>query len=286
MTAISSCSFVFFCFFVFCFASEEKSDTSSKAASPAKKSRTTTAATPSKSFPSAAAVQSLYASVLGSSHSSSQSRDIRASAALEVLSSEEEGSNVCLPTKVEKFEKAWFDATRGCMVRSIPGKAGVVEEADMKPGDPGFLVAIFPGEEELETEVPNSLISLAKSAKPNAPKAKAKAKGKAKAKAKSKARAKAKGKAKAKSTPKAKAKAAAGPEQCAFERYYYTKTGKCGIRQKQPMRFQMFEFGDFSATKTDLYEIADQCITRLLANDLSKADAKEWCMQRFQNLGE
>ena len=47
----------------------------------------------------------------------------------------------------------------------------------------------------------------------------------------------------------------------------------------------MFEFGDFSATKADLYEIADQCITRLLANDLSKADAKEWCMQRFQNLG-
>ena len=45
----------------------------------------------------------------------------------------------------------------------------------------------------------------------------------------------------------------------------------------------MFEFGDSSATKTDLNEIADQCITRLLANDLSKADAKEWCMQRFQN---
>ena len=146
MTAISSCSFFFFCFFsVFCFASEEKSDTSSKAASPAKKSRTTTAATPRKSLPSAAAVQSLYASVLGSSHSSSQSRCIRASAALEVLSSEEEGSSVHLPTKVEKFEKSWFDATRGCMVRSIPGKAGVVEEADMKPGDSGFLVAIFPG---------------------------------------------------------------------------------------------------------------------------------------------
>ena len=96
-----------------------------------------------------------------------------------MLSSEEEGSSVHLPTKVEKFEKSWFDATRGCMVRSIPGKAGVVEEADMKPGDSGFLVAIFPGEEELETEVPNSLISLAKSAKPSVPKAKAKAKGKA-----------------------------------------------------------------------------------------------------------
>ena len=231
-------------------------------------------------------MQSLYASVLGSSHSSSQSRCIWASAALEVLSSEEEGSSVHLPTKVEKFEKSWFDATRGCMVRSIPGKAGVVEEADMKPGDSGFLVAIFPGEEELETEVPNSLISLAKSAKPSVPKAKAKAKGKAKAKAKSKAKAKAKGQAKAKSSPKAKAKASAGPEQCTFERYYYTKTGKCGIRQKIPVRFQMFEFGDLSATKTDLYEIADQCITRLLANDLSKADAKEWCMQRFQNLGE
>ena len=229
-------------------------------------------------------MQSLYASVLGSSHSSSQSRCIRASAALEVLSSEEEGSSVHLPTKVEKFEKSWFDATRGCMVRSIPGKAGVVEEADMKPGDSGFLVAIFPGEEELETEVPNSLISLAKSAKPSVPKAKAK--GKAKAKAKSKAKAKAKGQAKAKSSPKAKARASAGPEQCTFERYYYTKTGKCGIRQKIPVRFQMFEFGDLSATKTDLYEIADQCITRLLANDLSKADAKEWCMQRFQNLGE
>ena len=131
---------------------------------------------------------------------------------------------------------------------------------------------------------------MAKGAKPSVPKAKAKgkafakAKSKAKAKAKGKAKAKAKGKAKAKSSPKAKAKAAAGPEQCTFERYYYTKTGKCGIRQKQPLRFQMFEFGDSSATKTDLYEIADQCITRLLANDLSKADAKEWCLQRFQNL--
>ena len=274
---------MFFCsFWYFCFASEEKSDASSKAASPAKKSRTTTAATPSKSLPSAAAVQSLYASVLGPSHSSSQSKCIRASAALEVLSSEEEGSSVHLPTQVEEFGKPWFDPTRGCMVRSIPGKSGVVEEADMKPGDSGFLVAIFRGEKELETEVPNSLITLAKGAKPSVANAKAKAKGKASAKAKSKA----KGKAKAKSSPKAKAKAAAGPEQCTFERYYYTKTGKCGVRQKQPERFQMFEFGDFSATKTDLYEIADQCITRLLANDLSKADAKEWCMQRFQNLGE
>ena len=69
--------------------------------------------------------------------------------------------------------------------------------------------------------MPNSLISLAKGAKPSVPKAKAKAKGKAFAKVKSKAKAKAKGKAKAKSSPKAKAKAAAGPEQCTFERYYY-----------------------------------------------------------------
>ena len=278
---------LFFLFFVSCFASEEKSDISSKAASPAKKSRTTTAATSSNSLPSASAVQSLYASVLGPSHSSSQSKCIRASAVLEV-SSEEEG-NVHLPTQVEEFGKPWFDPSRGCMVRNIPGKSGVVEEADMKPGDSGFLVAKFPGTEELETEVPNSLISLAKGA-PNVPKAKAKgkafakAKSKAKAKAKGKAKAKAKVKAKAKSSPKAKAKAAAGPDQCTFERYYYTKTGKCGIRQKQPLRFQMFEFGDSSATKTDLYEIADQCITRLLANDLSKADAKEWCLQRFQNL--
>ena len=278
---------LFFLFFVSCFASEEKSDTSSKAASPAKKSRTTTAATSSNSLPSASAVQSLYASVLGPSHSSSQSKCIRASAVLEV-SSEEEGS-VHLPTQVEEFGKPWFDPSRGCMVRNIPGKSGVVEEADMKPGDSGFLVAKFPGTEELETEVPNSLISLAKGA-PSVPKAKAKgkafakAKSKAKAKAKGKAKAKAKVKAKAKSSPKAKAKAAAGPDQCTFERYYYTKTGKCGIRQKQPLRFQMFEFGDSSATKTDLYEIADQCITRLLANDLSKADAKEWCLQRFQNL--
>lgn len=224
--------------------------------------------------------------MLGSSHRISQSKCIRASAALEALSSEEEGSIVHLPTTGDTAEKPWFDATRGCMVRSIPGKAGVVEEAEMKPGDCGFLVAIFPGAAPLETEAPNSLITLAKGAKAIVATAQAKAEGKASAKAKSKAKAKAKGKAKAKSSPKAKAKAAAGPEQCTFERYYYTKTGKCGIRQKQPVRFQMFEFGDSSATKTDLYEIADQCITRLLANDLSKADAKEWCVQRFQNLGK
>ena len=83
--------------------------------------------------------------MLGPSQSSSQSKCIRASTASEVLSSEKEGSSVHVPTKVEEFEKPWFDATRGCMVRSIPGKAGVVEEADMKPGDSGFLVAIFPG---------------------------------------------------------------------------------------------------------------------------------------------
>ena len=197
------------CFFLASFASEEKSDTSSKAASPAKKRRTTATATSSKSLPSAAAVQSLYASVLGPSHSNSQSRSIRTSAALEVLSSEEEGRIVHVPTKEEKFEKPWFDAARGCMVRSIPGKAGVVEEADMKPGDSGFLVAIFPGEEELETEVPNSLISSAKGAKPSVPKAKAKAKGQAKAKAKGKAKAKAKVKAAA---TKAKAKAVQRPK--------------------------------------------------------------------------
>ena len=161
--------FLFFFFLVSCFASEEKSDTSSKATSPAKKSRTTTAATPRKSLLSAAAARSLYASVLGPSHSSSQSKCIRASAALEVLSSEEEGSSVHLPTQVEEFGKPWFDPTRGCMVRSIPGKSGVVEEADMKPGDSGFLVAKFPGAEDLETEVLNSLISLAKGAKPSVP---------------------------------------------------------------------------------------------------------------------
>ena len=69
--------------------------------------------------------------MLGPFQSSSQSKCIRASTALEVLSSEKEGSSVHVPTKVEEFEKPWFDATRGCMVRSIPGKAGVVEEADM-----------------------------------------------------------------------------------------------------------------------------------------------------------
>ena len=140
--------------------------------------------------------------MLGPSHSSSQSKCIRASTVLEVLFCAEECSSVHLPTKVEAFEKPWFDATRGCMVRSIPGKAGVVEEADMKPGDSGFLVAIFPGAEGLETEAPNSLISLAKGAKPSVPKAKAKAKGKAFAKAKSKAKAKVRQKPKAVQRPK------------------------------------------------------------------------------------
>lgn len=115
------------------FAAEEKSDTSSKAASPAKKARARAPATSSKSLPSPAAVQSLYASVLGTSQSRSQSRGMTSSAPVEV-SSEEEVSIVHLPTQTAKFEKPWFGATRGCMVRNIPGQAGVVEEADMKLG--------------------------------------------------------------------------------------------------------------------------------------------------------
>eukprot|EP00438_Fugacium_kawagutii_P026860 Skav221156 [mRNA] locus=scaffold85:3620:4189:- [translate_table: standard] len=188
------------------------------------------------------------------------------------------------------------------MVRNIPGKAGTAEESDMRPGDSGFLMATFPGDKKFETEIPNSMISLAKVAKPLAPlvKAKAKAKGKAKAKTKAQAKGKAKAKAKAsvkaaaksktaakgcpKSKAKAKAKAAAVTGDFVFERYYYGKTGKCGIRQKLPVRYQMFEFGDLSVTKPDLYEIADQCIIRLLAKDLAKEDAKEWCLQRFRNL--
>ena len=92
-----------------------------------------------------------------------------------------------------------------------------------------------------------------------------KAKGKAKAKAKAKAASTAlpKPEAKGKAKAKAKAKAAAvNDSDCAFERYYYTKSGACGIRQKLPQRFQMFQLGNASATEPDLYEIADQCIKR------------------------
>lgn len=280
--------------------SQEKSDCSSKAASPAKRSpakrSSAVASTPASSSTfsaaSATAVASLYASVLGPAHRSGT----RAAAPVEVDSSDSESSVVHLPTAEEKSNIPWFDPTRGCMVRNIPSKAGAVEEADMQPGDSGFLMATFPGEIEFETEIPNSMISLAKGAKPLASavkaKAKAKAKGKAKAKTKAKAKAvvkaaaKAKAKAKgiAKGKAKSKAKAAAPASEFVFERYYYTKTGKCGIRQKLPERYQMFEFGNFSVTQQDLYEIADQCIARLLANDLAKEDAKEWCLQRFRNL--
>eukprot|EP00438_Fugacium_kawagutii_P004784 Skav203121 [mRNA] locus=scaffold447:642974:646288:- [translate_table: standard] len=267
----------------------EKSDCSSKAASPAKRS-STAASTPASSSlfsaSSATAVASLYASVLGPS----QSSRTRGTAPIEIDSSEDENSSVHLPTAAEKSSTPWFDPTRGCMVRSIPGKAGTVEESDMRPGDSGFLMATFPGDNEFETEIPNSMISLAKAAKPLAPlvkakakakaQAKGKAKGKAKAKAKASVKAAAKSKAAAKGCPKgkakAKAKAAAVTGDCVFERYYYSKTGKCGIRQKLPVRYQMFEFGDLSVTKPDLYEIADQCIIRLLAKDLAKEDAKEW----------
>ena len=118
------------------------------------------------------------------------------------------------------------------MARGIPGEAGAVEEAVMRPGDAGFLIATFAEESDIETEVPNSLISLAKSAKPKSAPVKANAKAKSKAKAKAKAKAastalpkpEAKGKAKA----KAKAKAAAvNNSDCVFERYYYTKSGAC-----------------------------------------------------------
>lgn len=66
----------------------------------------------------------------------------------------------------------------------------------------------------------------------------------------------------------------------------YTKSGACGIRQKLPERYQMFQFGNSSVTKSDLYEIADQCIQRMLANDLAKEDAKDWCTQRFHSLNQ
>ena len=147
----------------------------------------------------------------------------------------------------------------------------------------------------LRIHVPNSLIGLAKAGKPShaVSKAKAKAKGKAKAKAKAKASSSASAKAVAKSKAKAKAKAKASAkaavvknDDCVFERYYYTKSGACGIRQKLPERYQMFQFGNSSVTKSDLYEIADQCIQRMLANDLAKEDAKDWCTQRFHSLNQ
>eukprot|EP00438_Fugacium_kawagutii_P022162 Skav235760 [mRNA] locus=scaffold803:448400:453853:+ [translate_table: standard] len=212
---------------------QEKSDCSSKAASPAKRS-STAASTPASSSlfsaSSATAVASLYASVLGPS----QSSRTRGTAPIEIDSSEDENSSVHLPTAAEKSSTPWFDPTRGCMVRSIPGKAGTVEESDMRPGDSGFLMATFPGDNEFETEIPNSMISLAKAAKPLAPLVKAKAKAKAQAKGKAKGKAKAKAKASVKAAAKSKAAA------------------------------------------KDLYEIADQCIIRLLAKDLAKEDAKEW----------
>ena len=159
----------------------------------------------------------------------------------------------------------------------------------MRPGEAGFLIATFSDESDIETEVPNSLISLAKSAKPkSAPvKAKAKAKGKAKAKAKVKAASTALPKPEPKGKAKAKAKAAAvNNPDCVFDRYYYPKSAACGTRQKLPQRFQMFQFGNASVTKSDLYEIADQCIKRLLANDLSKTNSKAWCVQRFEAVKE
>lgn len=219
---------------------------------------------------------------------------------MEVLSSDEESDCVQLPTCEKPVaEKSWFDPTKGCMVRGIPGEAGALEEAVMRPGDGGFLKARFGEEVEFETEVPNSMISLAKAGKPSHGRSQAKGKAKSKAKAKpkakssstalaktaakSKAKAKAKPKAQAKSAPRAKS-AAAPNSECVFERYYYTSSGACGIRQKKPVRYQMFQFGNASVTKADLYEIADQCVQRLLANDLSQTDAKAWCLQRFEFL--
>ena len=81
----------------------------------------------------------------------------------------------------------------------------------------GFLVATFPGESGFETEIPNSLISLAKGS-PSASKAKGKAKAKAKGKAVAKGKAKShpKGKAKAKPKGKAKAKAVAACDELGF----------------------------------------------------------------------
>ena len=73
-------------------------------------------------------------------------------------------------------------------------------------------------------------------------------------------------------------------DSLSFERYHYKSPGKCGIRQKKPVRTQLFEFGDFSVLKEDLYEIADQAITRLLAKDLAIADAKSWCLERLESL--
>ena len=98
------------------------------------------------------------------------------------------------------------------------------------------------------------MISLAQGS-PSASKAKGKAKAKAKGKAVAKGKAKShpKGKAKAKPKGKAKAKAVAvgntDHDSLSFERYYYKSSGKCGVRQKKPVRTQLFEFGDFSVLK-------------------------------------
>ena len=274
-------------------SSQERSDASSRGGTPVKKKPEDNS---SSAIPSLTSVQSLYASAGIHIASSSQARVARpAGIQVEVLSSDEEDVVELPTTENPAAGKPWFDATRGCMVRGIPGEAGAVEEAVMQPGDHGFLMASVEGDSEFETEVPNSLISLAKAGKPShaVSKAKAKAKGKAKAKAKAKASSSASAKAVAKSKAKAKAKAKASAkaavvknDDCVFERYYYTKSGACGIRQKLPERYQMFQFGNSSVTKSDLYEIADQCIQRMLANDLAKEDAKDWCTQRFHSLNQ
>ena len=200
---------------------QERSDASDKAAgSPAKKMPTQSS---SSTMHAVADVQSLYALAgvsIGKTSSSSRTANATASSVDGILISSEEDkedSTVKLPTMDQPAGKAWFDAKRGCMVRGIPGEAGAVEEAAMSPGDSGFLVATFPGESGFETEIPNSLISLAKGS-PSASKAKGKAKAKAKGKAVAKGKAKShpKGKAKAKPKGKAKANAVAACDELGF----------------------------------------------------------------------
>ena len=274
--------------------SEVKSDPSTPTTTPLKRRKQDAASpTTSSRFGNIDDIQNLYASagVPPVSHGSSSSRIPSALALpatpLVVTSSDEE----VLPVSSQP-SSSWFDPVKACMVRTVPGQAGQVEEAAMQSGPNGFLLAHFGTEQPWETEVPNTMLGLSK---PVAPKAKPKAHPKTKGQAKAKAKPEAKPKAKPKAKPEAKAKAsAAGGSDIApncqvglatdshsFRKMWYIGTGKAAILQLTPNKGQLCQFGGKDLSKTDLYDICDQAIRRLSGRDLKFEDCKDWCHNRY-----
>jgi len=67
-----------------------------------------------------------------------------------------DSQDMAQPSGKAAVAMVWFDAAKNCMKRRM--KDGTCVSAKMLEGDNGFLLAVFDGEDPMETEVPNMVL--------------------------------------------------------------------------------------------------------------------------------